>query len=79
MIIQSAGLHTDPGEWRKQILYAILGVGIMAAFSRIDYRDLSKFAPALYVVIVLLLAFILRGGHSSHGAQRCRSVASRGM
>src|SRR5437762_12972627 len=30
---------------------------ILAAFSRIDYRDLSKFAPALYVVIVLLLAF----------------------
>ncbi len=70
VIIQSAGLHTDPGEYRKQILYAILGVGVMILFSRIDYRDLARWAPALYVVIVLLLAFILRGGHSSHGAQR---------
>lgn len=77
-IIQSAGLHTDPGEWRKQILYGILGVGVMAAFSRIDYRDLSKFAPALYVIIVLLLAFILRGGHSSHGAQRWISLGPLG-
>ena len=78
VIIQSAGLHTDPGEWRKQILYAILGLGVMAVFTRIDYRNLSKFAPAFYVIIVLLLAFILRGGHSSHGAQRWISLGPLG-
>ena len=39
VIIQSAGLHTDPGEYRKQILYAILGIGVMIGFARIDYRD----------------------------------------
>ena len=78
VIIQSAGLHTDPGEYRKQILYAILGIGVMILFSRIDYRDLAKWAPAMYVVIVLLLAFILRGGHSSHGAQRWISLGPLG-
>jgi rod shape determining protein RodA len=78
VIIQSAGLHTDPGEYRKQILYAIIGIGVMIGFSRIDYRDLAKWAPALYVIIVLLLAFILRGGHSSHGAQRWISLGPLG-
>ncbi len=78
VIIQSAGLHTDPGEYHKQILYAILGLAVMIVFSRIDYRDLAKWAPAMYVVIVLLLAFILRGGHSSHGAQRWISLGPLG-
>src|SRR5581483_5702882 len=78
VIIQSAGLHTDPGEYRKQILYAILGIGVMIGFARIDYRDLSKWAPGLYVVTLLLLAFILRGGHSSHGAQRWISLGPLG-
>ena len=78
VIIQSAGLHTDPGEYRKQILYAFLGIGVMIGFSRIDYRDLSKWAPGLYVVTLLLLAFILRGGHSSHGAQRWISLGPLG-
>jgi len=78
VIIQSAGLHTDPGEWRKQILYAILGLGVMLVFTRIDYRNLGKWAPALYVVTLLLLAFILRGGHSSHGAQRWISLGPLG-
>lgn len=79
-IIQSAGLHTPGahGEYRKQILYGILGLGVMAAFARIDYRTFERAAPWLYGANVLLLAFILHGGHSSHGAQRWISLGPLG-
>lgn len=78
VIIQSAGLHTDPGEYRKQILYVVLGLGVMTLFARVDYRELEKWAPWLYGLSLLLLLFILRGGHSSHGAQRWISLGPLG-
>ena len=72
LTIQSADLHTsDPnGEYKKQGLYAVLGLGVMIAMSRVDYRQLQRIAPALYGVNLLLLLFILKGGHSALGAQR---------
>lgn len=78
--IQSADLHTsDPsGEYRKQILYAFLGIPLMFAFSFIDYRNWQRWAPAMYVVNLLLLLFILRGGHSALGAQRWISLGPLG-
>ncbi len=78
--IQSADLHNAIGasEYRKQILYIILGVPLMIGFSFIDYRSWQRWAPGLYVVNLLLLLFILRGGHSALGAQRWISLGPLG-
>src|SRR5579862_9312917 len=64
--VRSAGLHTPgaAGEFQKQILYLLLGVPAMLAISLVDYRTWQRWALALYVINVLLLLFILRGGHS---------------
>lgn len=80
LIIQSAGLHTDgaQAEYRKQLLYMGLGLVVMYVLSRTDYRNLARWAPALYVVNLLLLLFILKGGHASHGAQRWISIGPLG-
>lgn len=70
--IQSADLHS-PGagaEYKKQIAYTILGLFAMWGVSRIDYRVFERWAPALYVVNLLLLLVVLRGGHHALGAQR---------
>ncbi len=72
LCIQSANLH-DPdaySEYKKQLLYIVLGVPLMVGFSFIDYRIWRRWAPALYVINLLVLLFILRGGHSAMGAQR---------
>ncbi|MGB6986356.1 MAG: rod shape-determining protein RodA [Candidatus Aquilonibacter sp.] len=72
LCIQSANLH-DPdayGEYKKQLLYIMLGVALMIGFSFIDYRIWRRWAPALYIINLLVLLFILRGGHSALGAQR---------
>ena len=74
--IQSADLHSGDasGEYRKQMLYIIVGVPMMLAFSFLDYRIWQKWAPALYGVNMLLLVFILLRGHSALGAQRWIAV-----
>jgi rod shape determining protein RodA len=80
LCIQSADLH-DPdasGEFKKQIVYFVLGVPLMIGFSLIDYRNWQRWAPVLYIVNLLLLLFILRGGHSAMGAQRWISLGPLG-
>ncbi len=78
--IRSAGLHAvDPsGEFKKQILYLLLGVPAMIGLSFVDYRSWQRWAPGLYIVNLLLLLFILRGGHSAMGAQRWISLGPLG-
>jgi rod shape determining protein RodA len=70
--IQSANLHdTDAsGEFKKQIVYAVAGIIAMLGFSLIDYRNWRRLAPALYIINVLLLLVVMRGGHGAYGAQR---------
>jgi rod shape determining protein RodA len=80
LCVQSAGLH-DPGvagEYRRQILYIALGVPLMVGLSLVDYRAWARWAPMLYVANLLLLGFILRGGHAALGAQRWVSLGPLG-
>src|SRR5215472_2871941 len=78
--VRSAGLHTPgaAGEFQKQMLYLALGVPVMIFVSLIDYRTWQRWAPGLYAINLLLLIFILRGGHSAMGAQRWISFGSLG-
>jgi rod shape determining protein RodA len=50
----------------------------MFGISFVDYRNWQRWAPALYVVNLLLLLFIMRGGHSALGAQRWISLGPLG-
>jgi rod shape determining protein RodA len=78
--VRSAGLHAPSAssEFQKQILYLILGIAVMVAVSLVDYRTWQRWAPGLYAVNLLLLLFILRGGHSALGAQRWISLGPLG-
>jgi rod shape determining protein RodA len=78
--VRSAGLHTPgaAGEFQKQILYLALGILVMICISLVDYRTWQRWAPGLYALNLLLLIFILRGGHSAMGAQRWISLGSLG-
>lgn len=80
LCVQSAGRH-DPGaagEYRRQILYVVVGVPLMLGLSLVDYRAWQRWTPVLYVANVVLLAFILRGGHAAFGAQRWISLGPLG-
>jgi rod shape determining protein RodA len=78
--IGSAGLHNPQfaGEARRQLFYVVLGIVLMIGVSLVDYRNWQRWAPGLYVANLLLLLFILRGGHSALGAQRWVSLGPFG-
>jgi rod shape determining protein RodA len=80
VLIYSADLRTpsNAGEWRKQIIYIVLGLAAMAGCASIDYRNWRRFAPWLYILNLGLLAFVLRGGHSALGAVRWVSLGPLG-
>lgn len=80
LLIQSADLHTPSaaGEFKKQALYALIGVGLMMGCSFIDYRNWKRWAPYLYGINIVLLLIILRAGHHALGAQRWISLGPLG-
>jgi rod shape determining protein RodA len=80
LCIQSADLHTADaaGEYKKQIVYILIGIPLMIGVALVDYRNWQRWAPVLYVLNLGLLVFILRGGHSAMGAQRWISLGPLG-
>lgn len=56
--------------FKRQLVFAILGVIAMFAISKIDYRFYQKFYIHSYVVSIILLAAVLFVGREINGAQR---------
>ena len=62
---------TDPMSYlKKQGVYALIGVGLMMASSRFDYRRLRLFAPALVLTALGGCLAVLVIGTRINGARR---------
>jgi rod shape determining protein RodA len=72
VFIRSATLHNHyaADEWRKQLMYGLVGIGMMIGTAFIDYRLWRRWALPLYVITLGLLVFIGFKGHSALGAAR---------
>jgi len=55
---------------KRQGIYALLGVVLLVAASRWNYRSLRHLAPALVLGSLVLLVVVLAGGESINGARR---------
>ncbi|MCA9720286.1 MAG: cell division protein FtsW, partial [Myxococcales bacterium] len=70
----AAMAHTRYGDWmfylRRQGAFLGLGVGVLLAVSRIDYRILRRLAKHLMVLGLAGLVLVLMIGTESHGARR---------
>jgi cell division protein FtsW len=61
----------DPGFYlKRQGIYALIGVGLLIAASRTDYRALRYLAPALVLVSAFLCLAVLAIGEQVNGARR---------
>ena len=61
----------DPAYFlKRQAGYALLGLVLMVAASRLDYRVLRRLAPALVVTSLSLLLAVLVLGQAVNGARR---------
>jgi len=54
----------------KQLAFAVLGVGAMAAVAWMDYRVYGHLATGLYILSVLMLMGVLVVGSSAYGSTR---------
>ncbi|HMS57434.1 MAG TPA: rod shape-determining protein RodA [Tepidiformaceae bacterium] len=54
----------------KQAIFAIFGIIVMLAVSKIDYHYLTHYSPVLYGISLLSLVAILLMGHSAYGSTR---------
>ena len=63
--------RTDPMSYlKKQGVYALLGVGLMMAATRFDYRRLRLLAPSLLISALFLCLAVLAIGTRVNGARR---------
>ena len=61
----------DPGRYlKRQAIYALLGLVLLVALSRVDFRSLRALAPPLVLGSVVLLLAVLALGGSVNGARR---------
>jgi cell division protein FtsW len=61
----------DPAYYlKRQAIYAVLGIALMVAASRLDFRILRGLAPVLVVASLGLLLAVLVIGQSVNGARR---------
>ena len=80
VFIHSATLH-DPDaamEYKRQIVYAIVGIALMFGVAFVDYHFWQRYALPIYLGSIGLLAFILVKGHGALGAVRWISLGPLG-
>jgi rod shape determining protein RodA len=54
----------------RQAIYLVVGLVLMVALSRLDYKALRRFRHALYGALMLSILAVLAVGHSVNGSQR---------
>jgi rod shape determining protein RodA len=64
LLVYSATYYADPGlgKFKRQILWAAIGIVLMIAFLVVDYHVLFDIAPILYGIGIVLLLYLLIWG-----------------
>lgn len=82
LLIYSGSLNTygSPGAAlthpvSRQIVFAAIGLVLMFALSRLDYRLFGPLSLTLYVVSIAALLFVLAVGSSAYGSRRWIVIA----
>ena len=72
--------HSTYSGWthflNRQAMFAVVGVVMMLAISRMDYRVLRRFAPHLMLGALAMLVMVLFVGTEINGARRWVKVGS---
>ena len=68
-------VYSARADWTRQVLWVALGALAYVAAASLDYRRLRALAPALYVLMLLMLVAVHVIGHAVLGARRWLSLA----
>ncbi len=82
VLIYSASLSSYHGfslghPLSKQVIFGVLGVGVMIGVTWLDYRIFGQMAIGLYVLAVLMLAAVLVIGNAAYGSTRWFNFAGQ--
>lgn len=71
-VIEATVVFRDPQHFlKRQVLYALGGLGVMLFVSRVDYHRLKRFTyPLLAAVTFMMVLSVIGFGHSGGGAAR---------
>jgi rod shape determining protein RodA len=58
----------------RQIVYLVIGLGLMVALARLDYARLRPLKNGIYALLIFCILAVLAAGHSVNGAQRAISL-----
>jgi len=70
----SSSYGTDTPFFRKQVVWFLLGLLLMAVVTMVDYRFLQRLSPLLYILLVLLLVLVLFHGTGGPGTRVSRWI-----
>src|SRR5204862_1324368 len=61
LLVYSATYYSDPGLglFKRQMLWAVIGIVLMIIFMLVDYHVLFDIAPILYAIGLLLLLYLV--------------------
>lgn len=57
--LYSATTSTEFGEFKKQIIWIIIGIPLLLMMMFIDYKILARFSVVFYIISLILLLFVL--------------------
>lgn len=57
--LYSASTSNDVSEFKKQIMWILIGIPLLLAMMFIDYRTLARFSPIFYGISLVLLVLVL--------------------
>lgn len=57
--LYSATKNTEYEEFKKQIIWILIGIPIMLVVSKIDYDVLAEFSWIAYIIFIILLIIVL--------------------
>lgn len=57
--LYSASTSNDVSEFKKQIMWVLIGIPLLLAMMFIDYRTLARFSPIFYGISLVLLVLVL--------------------
>lgn len=68
--LHSTSSAANSTVYRTQLNFMLIGCVLMVGVAAIDYRDLQRFAPVFYGVVVVLLVAVLFLGKEINGSRR---------
>ena len=68
--LHSTSMAANSTVYQTQLNFMLIGTVLMIGVAAVDYRDLQRFAPAFYGLVVILLIAVLVVGKEINGSKR---------